>query len=62
MKRQDVQADEFVDADVLRQEQITQNIHNRQPRHLAEVLRIALRRAVHAKSLGHSSVCKKLYA
>ncbi len=44
------------------QEQITQNIHNRQPRHLAEVLRIALRRAVHAKSRGHSSVCRKLYA
>jgi Fe-S oxidoreductase len=27
------------------QEQITQNIHNRQPRHLAEVLQIALRQA-----------------
>jgi hypothetical protein len=32
------------------QEQITQNIHNRQPRHLAEVLQIALRQAVHTRS------------
>ena len=33
------------------QEQITQNIHNRQPRHLAEVLQIALRRAADATSV-----------
>jgi len=32
-------------------EQITQSIHNRQPRHLAEVLQIALRRAADAKSI-----------
>ena len=32
-------------------EQITQSIQNRQPRHLAEVLQIALRRAADAKSI-----------
>jgi hypothetical protein len=31
------------------QEQITQNIQNRQPRHLAEVLQIALRQGADAK-------------
>jgi Fe-S oxidoreductase len=32
------------------QEQITQNIHNRQPRHLAETFQIALRPATQAKN------------